>query len=94
MLEVDRHGPRGQELDAFTHVAHDIVNISKEVIKLMTLGMHRHRKDIESNVDPGFANEILNNLFLSRLGSNVLLSQYLACIDETRPSPIWLGLER
>merc|ERR1712211_159042 len=24
-------------------------------------------------------------MFLSRIGSNVLLSQYLACVDETRP---------
>lgn len=81
MLRVKRH----PGLDDFTQVAHDIVHKNVEVIPLMAKGLRRLVDERPAEFDSAFVDKFLDTFLLNRIGSNVLLSQYLACVAEDRP---------
>lgn len=76
---------RKPTLSKFTTVADDIVNGNKDVVALMARAVHRLSEERPGEFDSEFVDRFLDDFLLNRLGSNVLMSQYLACVDENRP---------
>lgn len=83
--EMSNHLPA--EVDDFIPVVRSIVNRGKDYVSLMCKGMarlihnHNHQQQggkSEYNFDEMFVNKFMNEFLLNRIGSNVLMSQYLA----------------
>mmetsp|Transcript_91549 Transcript_91549/g.262199 ORF Transcript_91549/g.262199 Transcript_91549/m.262199 type:complete len:408 (-) Transcript_91549:153-1376(-) len=81
-LRKVQHEPN---LDAFTEVVREAIWEQRTAVVTMArgLGALRQRHDRYS---AEFADHFLNDLFLNRIGSNVLMSQYLACYGESTPA--------
>eukprot|EP00930_Biecheleria_cincta_P091294 TRINITY_DN80834_c0_g1_i1.p1 TRINITY_DN80834_c0_g1~~TRINITY_DN80834_c0_g1_i1.p1 ORF type:complete len:397 (-),score=52.37 TRINITY_DN80834_c0_g1_i1:74-1264(-) len=77
---------RKPTLSKFTAVADDIVNGNKDVVALMAQAVHRLSNERPGEFDSAFVDRFLNDFLLNRIGSNFLMSQYLACVDENRPA--------
>eukprot|EP00929_Paragymnodinium_shiwhaense_P119319 TRINITY_DN91201_c0_g1_i1.p1 TRINITY_DN91201_c0_g1~~TRINITY_DN91201_c0_g1_i1.p1 ORF type:complete len:494 (-),score=90.94 TRINITY_DN91201_c0_g1_i1:129-1610(-) len=78
-----RSAKRRPTLDEFTAVAEWIVNSNRDVVFLMARGVHRLVKESNGAIDSGYVDRFLDDWLLNRIGSNALLSQYLATINRT-----------
>lgn len=63
---------------AFLPVVKRIVQRDKDIVPLMCSGMKELILRKDNNIDEKYTNRFLNEFFLNRIGSNVLMSQYLA----------------
>ncbi|CAE7705495.1 Pdk1 [Symbiodinium sp. CCMP2456] len=79
-----RHFQSSDDLTLFTEVVDDIVNSNKDVVALMAKAMQWLSRERPEQFHAEFVDTFLDNFLLNRLGSNVLLSQYLAAVDKTR----------
>ena len=79
-----RHFQSSDDLTLFTEVVDDIVNSNKDVVALMAKAMQWLSRERPEEFHAEFVDTFLDNFLLNRLGSNVLLSQYLAAVDKTR----------
>lgn len=77
LRRVDRH----PTLDEFTAVVARVVREQNEVVRLMAEAMLRLRER-GPEYGPGFIDKFLDSFLLNRLGSNVLMSQYLALANK------------
>lgn len=82
ILKVERH----PHLDDFTAVVQDAVDRQAEVVASMAAAMHQMRTAHGEEYNEQFVNQFLDGFLLNRLGSNALMSQYLACVDKKRPA--------
>jgi len=69
--------------DSFTTVAKDILSNNKDVVGLMAEGIQNLSQLHPELCDTTFADNFLDQFLLNRIGSNVLLNQYLASIDKS-----------
>ena len=77
-LDADNRGG----LDAFTEAVVDVVQENVDMTALITKGMtDLYRDSDEEMIDPAYVDNFLNTFLLNRLGSNVLLKQYLAVVS-------------
>lgn len=81
ILRSDIKNGDSAALDKFTSVVHSVVESTKDMVKLMCQGMcvlvQKEGKEQKSSIDEAFVNKFLNEFLLNRIGSNVLMSQYL-----------------
>jgi len=77
------HVQRTSSLDEFTALAKSIVHGNKDIVPLMAKAMHQLSQQDPEKFDAEFVDTFLNDFLLNRLGSNILMSQYLACSDCT-----------
>ncbi len=68
--------------DSFTAVAKDILNNNKDVVGLMAEGIQALQQLHPEQCDSTFVDNFLDQFLLNRIGSNVLLNQYLASVDK------------
>ena len=69
-------------LDAFTEAVKDVVKENVDMTALITKGMtDLYRTSDEEMIDSAYVDNFLNTFLLNRLGSNVLLKQYLAVVS-------------
>ena len=68
-------------LEDFLPVVQRIVERGRDIIPLMCQGMSRLIASDE-NIDEEFINKFMNEFLLNRIGSNVIMSQYLAVATE------------
>lgn len=64
--------------DAFLPVVRGIVERGQGLIPLLCRGMAKLIRRQDNDVDEAYVNTFLNEFLLNRIGSNVLMSQYLA----------------
>ena len=77
----------GDGLEEFTDACMEIVHENTDMTSLITKGVtDLHRRCDDGSIDEAFVDTFLNNFLLKRLGSSVLLKQYLA-LSATRSSP-------
>ena len=69
--------------DSFTTVAKDILSNNKDVVGLMAEGIQNLSQLHPELCDTTFVDNFLDQFLLNRIGSNVLLNQYLASIDKS-----------
>ena len=69
--------------DSFTTVAKDILSNNKDVVGLMAEGIQNLSQLHPEVCDSTFVDNFLDQFLLNRIGSNVLLNQYLASIDKS-----------
>lgn len=74
-------------MDSFTTVAKDILSNNKDVVGLMAEGIQNLSQLHPELCDTTFVDNFLDQFLLNRIGSNVLLNQYLASIDKSRRNP-------
>jgi hypothetical protein len=65
----------------FIPLVRKIVDRCRDVIPLVCKGMVKLVHQKGNDIDEAFVNKFLNEFMLNRIGSNVLLSQYLAVAD-------------
>ena len=71
-----------RDLDAFTEAVRDVVHENVDMTALITKGMtDLYRTSDEEMIDSAYVDNFLNTFLLNRLGSNVLLKQYLAVVS-------------
>lgn len=75
------------DIDSFTCMAKDIVSNNKDVVGLMAEGIGQLSQRLPDLCDTAFVDHFLDTFFMNRIGSNVLLNQYLASVDKTRVNP-------
>jgi pyruvate dehydrogenase kinase 2/3/4 len=81
------HLDDSDSLDDFTTVARSIVENTRDMVKLMCKGMCvLVRSDEQQDINEAFVNKFLNEFLLNRIGSNVLMSQYLSICGDTPTS--------
>lgn len=68
-------------LENFLPVVRSIVDRGRDIIPLMCKGMSR-LIDTQEEIDESFTNKFMNEFLLNRIGSNVLMSQFLAMATE------------
>ena len=69
--------------DSFTTVAKDILSNNKDVVGLMAEGIQNLSQLHPELCDTTFVDNFLDQFLLNRIGSNVLLNQYLASMDKS-----------
>lgn len=69
-------------LNEFTACVKNVRDEGKDAVRQATVGMHK-LKHTASGTDYGddFLNQWLDSFLLSRIGSNMLLDQYIACVS-------------
>lgn len=72
--EMSDHSPT----DDFLPVVRSIVDRGRDNVALMCKGMSRLIHKRGNDIDEDFTNKFMNEFLLNRLGSNVLMSQYIA----------------
>ena len=71
-----------RDLDAFTEAVREVVQENVDMTALITKGMtDLYRTSDEEMIDNAYVDNFLNTFLLNRLGSNVLLKQYLAVVS-------------
>ena len=73
-VEMRNHSPQAD----FIPVVRKIVERGRDMVPLMLKGFYRLVRSPGSNIDETFTNKFMNEFLLNRIGSNVLMSQYLA----------------
>ena len=79
-----RQMENSEDLELFTEVVDDIVSNNRDVVALMAQAMQRLSQEQPKTFHAEFVDRFLDSFLLNRLGSNVLLSQYLSAVDKTR----------
>ena len=72
------------DVTLFTEIVDDIVSNNKDVVALMAQAMQRLSQEQPEVFDSEFVDRFLDSFLLNRLGSNVLMSQYLSSADNSR----------
>eukprot|EP00438_Fugacium_kawagutii_P021492 Skav235001 [mRNA] locus=scaffold122:611819:612687:+ [translate_table: standard] len=69
--------------DSFTSVTKGILSNNKDVVGLLAEGIQNLAQLHPELYDSTFVDKFLDQFLLNRIGSNVLLNQYLASIDQS-----------
>ncbi len=86
MVECFQSMREEQVLDNFTPVVRSIVENGRDMVPLLCMGMAR-LVNVQV-VEQEYVDTFLNEFLLNRIGSNVLMSQYLSITEENNPTSI------
>eukprot|EP00930_Biecheleria_cincta_P101461 TRINITY_DN93116_c0_g1_i1.p1 TRINITY_DN93116_c0_g1~~TRINITY_DN93116_c0_g1_i1.p1 ORF type:complete len:255 (-),score=31.17 TRINITY_DN93116_c0_g1_i1:14-778(-) len=68
-------------LNEFTACVKKIRGEGKDAVRQVTVGLHKLKHTASTDYDDAFLNKWLDSFLLSRIGSNMLLDQYKACVS-------------